>query len=214
MAENLITQAELESYAPDLDLTQYNATTISGMINRASKRLAKMAGVEGFFTASVSAETDRARINASGELIISFRRRPVAQGGVSAIALKTVDVNQDLTLQSGGSDIYFIPAGGRYLIYPSNYLISHGTGLISLRNANLLYEVSYTGGYATDIADIPSDLKEATTLMIRDSQYNPAGLKSFSQGSYSETRSADGSTPFSTKAREILEDGDYVRMVV
>lgn len=217
MAENLITQEELQARAPDLDLSQYNATTVSGMISSASEQVRKYCNVDGFFQAAVTSESERVRINSQGDLMISFRRRPVAQGAVSAIRLVTVDISQSLTLQSGGGDIYYIVNPGTYMIYPSNYVISHGRGLLSLRAANLIYQIDYTGGYATDVADLPDDLKQATVLMVRDAfaaQYNPTGVRSFSQGSYSQTNAPDGLSTFVKQARSILDSGNYVRMVV
>lgn len=217
MAENLITQSELESYAPDLDLSQYNSATISGMIGRASERVRKYCNVEGFFKMAVTAERDKALINPQGEMVISFRRRPVVAADVSAIRLVTVDVSQDLTLTSGGSSIFFIPNPGTYMIYPSNYLIAHGTGLISLESANLFYEIDYTGGYATDVADLPDDLKEATTLMIRsliNKRLNPIGANSFTQGRVSMSFGADGMDNNVKEAHEILNQGSYVRRVI
>jgi len=217
MAENLITQAEIESYAPDLDLSAYSATTISGMINRASTRIQNFCNVDGFFKTAVIAERDRAQISPNGDLTISFRRRPVLDGDVSAIRLVGTEINQSLTLTSGGSSIYFIQTPGTYLIYPSNYLISHGRGLISLDSADLFYEVDYVGGYATDIANIPGDLKEACTLYIRSmtaKKFNPAGASSISQGTVSLGFSGNktGKDQNIQEAENILSN--YVRMVI
>lgn len=220
MAENLITQSELEAYAPELDLSQYSAATISGMISRASETIRNYCHVKGFFKVAVVAERDRALISPNGEMTISFRRRPVADGDVSAIRLVGVDINQSLTLESGGDPIYFIQEPGNYLIYPSNYLISHGRGLISKESADLFYEIDYTGGYDTDIADLPPDLKEATTLLLRDmvaKKFNPTGAQSFSQGSvsmsfgYSAGRSKSALV---MQAEDILNAGNYVRRVI
>lgn len=217
MAENLITQSELESYAPDLDLSQYNAATISGMISRASERIKNFCNVDGFFKMAVTAERDKAQINPSGELTISFRRRPVVAADVTAVRLVTVDVSQELTLTSGNSPIFFIPTPGNYMVYPSNYLISHGTGLISLENADLFYEVDYTGGYATDIADLPADLKEAATLYIRSmisKKYNPSGASNFTQGRVSMGFGGNkhGKDQNIQEAESIL--AEYVRRVI
>jgi len=219
MTENLITQNELETYAPDLDLSLYNAATISGMINRASNKVRNYCGVKGFFKAAVTSERDRALINPQGELVISFQRRPVVAADVSAIRLVTVNVNQSLTLLSGGVPVFFIPDPGNYMIYPSNYLTSFGNGLISLQSADLFYEIDYTGGYATDIADLPSDLKEATTLYIRSmlsKKYNSAGASNISQGSVSIGfgGNKNGKDQNIQEAESILDDGDYVRRVM
>lgn len=220
MAENLITQQELEIYAPDLDLSAYSAATISGMITRASERVRQYCNVKGFFKVAVTSERDKALINPQGELVISFRRRPVVAADVSALRLVSVDTVQELSLETNNSPTFFIPDPGVLMIYPSNYLISHGTGLISLENANLFYEVDYTGGYATDVADIPADLKDAVALFFRDAvakKYNPAGAQSFGQGSvnmsfgYSSGRSKSALV---SEAEDILDAGSYVRRVI
>lgn len=220
MAENLITQTELEQYAPDLDLSLFSSATISGMISRASNKVKNYCHVDGFFKAAVTSERDKAQINAQGELVISFRRRPVQDGDVSAIRLVTVDVSQELTLESesDGSRFYFIPDPKTYLIYPSNFLISHGTGLISLDAANLLYEIDYTGGYATDIADIPPELKEAATLYLRsmvNKRLNPSGATSFGQGAINMSfgTNKNGKDQNVQEAESILNEGGFVRVV-
>lgn len=219
-AENLITTDELAEYAPDLDTSQFSTTTLSGMISRASDQIKKYCNVSGFIEASVENERDRARINASGELVISVRRRPLSQGNVSAIRLRQVDVLVDLELTSGSNDIYFVPEGGGYLVYPSNYLISHGTGLITLRGSNVFYEIDYTAGYS----EIPDDLKEAATLWVRhlvQRKKNPLGAESFSQGSFSlrfgGPRGGGDENSINkllAEAKSILNDGDYVRRTI
>lgn len=220
MAENLITQTELEQYAPDLDLSLFSSATISGMISRASNKVKNYCHVDGFFKAAVTSERDRALINAQGELVISFRRRPVQDGDVSAIRLLTTDVNQSLTLELGdtGNYYYFIPNPKTYLTYPSNFLISHGTGLISLDSANLFYEIDYTGGYATDIADIPPELKEAATLYVRslaNKRLNPGGATSFGQGAINMSfgSNKNGKDQNVQEAESILNEGGFVRQV-
>lgn len=217
MAENLITPAELAAYAPELDTSAFSETTISGMIGRASEMARKYCNVDGFILSSVTSETSEMTINPDGELIISFRRRPVAQGDVTRIRLQTVDIDNDLQLQSGaGNDVYFIPTGGRYLIYPSSYLIAHGDGLVPLTNSRLLYNIDYTGGYA----EIPDDLKEAVTLYMRhlvQRRLNPAGAQSFTQGSYSVNYGQGQSgavDQFTLEAQKLLNDGGYVRRVL
>lgn len=208
---NLITNAELAAYAPDLDTSSFDATTISGMISRASSRINKLLDVDGLFTASVTAETGEAVINNKGELIISFRRRPVAVGDISAIRLKSIGVSQALDLVGAdGQPTYFIPSPGNYMVMPSNYLSGVGLGYLSHRTTDLFYEIDYSGGFGTDVSSIPGDIKEAATLMLRDQLYNPGGIKSFSQGSYSESLSDSGKSQFISQARELLQD--YIKV--
>lgn len=220
MAENLITQAELESFAPDLDLSTFSQTTISGMITRASQIITNYCDVDGFFKVAVTNERDRALISPNGDMTISFRRRPVQDGDISAIRLVGVGMNQSLTLENDGSRVYFIPNPKTYVVYPSNYLISMGRGLLHLDSSDLFYEIDYTGGYATDIADLPPDLKEACTLYIRDMvsrKFNPTGAQSFTQGrvsmsfGYSAGRSKSALV---SAAEDILDSGGYARKVI
>ena len=220
MAENLITQTELEQFAPELDLSQYSQATISGMINRASKIIQQYCDVDGFFKMSVTSERERAQISPNGDLTISFRRRPVQDGDISDIRLVGVGMSQSLTLTDNGSRVYFIPNPKTYVIYPSNYLISMGRGLLHLDSSDLFYEIDYTGGYATDIADIPQDLKEAATLYVRDMvarKFNPTGAQSFTQGrvsmsfGYSAGRSKSALV---SAAEDILDSGGYARKVL
>ncbi len=217
MNENLITEQELRDFAPDLDLSSYSTTTISGLIARASKLVADMAHVDGFFKVSVTDEQDRAVVGSNGDLILSFRRRPVVAGAVSALSLNGQGVDRDLTLSSDGEYNYFINNPGNYLVFPSNYLILQGTNLLGVRSAGLFYRASYVGGYATDIANIPVDLKEAATLMVRHlvaRKNNPAGVKSFSQGSISVTYGQKGGEDeFTAEVANILNNGGYVRRV-
>ena len=220
MSENLITQAELESYAPELDLSSYSATTISGMISRASKVITNYCNVEGFFKTAVTAERDRAQISPNGDMTISFRRRPVEDGDINDIRLVGVGMNQSLTLEDGGNRVYFIPNPKTYVVYPSNYLISMGRGLLALDSSDLWYEIDYVGGYATDIADLPTDLKEAATLLVRDMvarKFNPTGAQSFTQGRVSMSfgySSGRSKSALVSAAEDILDSGGYVRVVI
>ncbi len=220
MAENLITQTELEAYAPDLDLSTFSQATISGMISRASKIITQYCDVEGFFKVAVTGERDRALISPNGDMTISFRRRPVQDGDIQDIRLVGVGMSQSLTLEDGGNRAYFIPSPKTYVIYPSNYLISMGRGLLHLDSSDLFYEVDYTGGYATDIADLPEDLKEAATLYIRDMvarKYNPSGAQSFTQGRVSMSfgySSGRSKSALISAAEDILDSGGYARKVI
>jgi hypothetical protein len=74
-------------------------------------------------------------------------------------------------------------------------------------------KISYNGGFTT----IPDDLKYAMILYFRDAyskKFNPAGLRSFSQGSYSETYNNDklGKSRIVLEAEDVLMNGGYVRV--
>lgn len=217
MAENLITVDDLTNYAPDLDTSQFSTTTTSGIITRASEMVRRYCNVDGFLRTAVTAEKDRANINTEGELVISLKRRPVDIADVSAIRLKQVDVDVDLELTSGAQTIPHI-IEGRVLYYPSTFIILHGSGLLGLRGSNLFYEIDYTGGY-NGVTNVPDDLKEAVTLMVRhlvNRKNNRLGAQSFSQGALSiNYGSAKGANDmFVSEAKSILDEGGYVRRVI
>lgn len=212
MNENLITEAELAQYAPDLDTSSY--TTTSGLITRASELVRNYCDVDGFIYSTVTDERDRAYINTSGELIIAPRRAPVQQGDMISIELEVGDVEQTLTLSDSGVSRYKALIDEKLIIYPSNYLIAHGTGLFAFRSKGIISKISYVGGYEV----IPASLKEATVLYVRHlvtRAYNPTGAQQFSQGSYSQTmpvaRLSAGQSTFSIEAQTILEAGGFVR---
>jgi hypothetical protein len=185
---NYIAATDLSAFAPELDTSQYSAATLSGIIGRATAQVNNYCNVKGFEVGIEVAETDRATINSDGELVIAVRRPNIIS--VSAIRLKQGTYSNDLTLTSNGNPIYQIPHPGSRLHYPNSYidtsgtLITAGSRILAIRGANLFYEIDYTGGYVT----IPDDIKEATTLLVRDiiaTRNNQDGVDSFAQGSYS-----------------------------
>jgi hypothetical protein len=217
--EQYIAVTDVEAFAPEIDLSQFSVTTISGMLTQASDNVRRYCNVDGFWQTSVTSERDRAHINAEGDLIISFRRPPVNETDLQAIRLVTVGVNQSLTLTNQGYEVYFIPAPGNYVVYPSNYLISFGRGLLALRGANLFYEVDYLGGYVPAATPgytlLPSVVQEATLLFLRDilaKRYNQFGMDMVSQGSFRmQTRRTNALTMFVDQARDLLDHSNLIR---
>lgn len=219
MAENLITIDDLNNYAPDLDTSSFNTTTTSGIITRASEMVRRYCNVDGFLRTAVTGEKDRANVNTEGELVISLKRRPLTSAAdISAIRLSYVDVDVDLELTDGNSQ--YIPQiiEGRTIIYPSQFIILHGSGLFGLRYSNTFYEIDYTAGY-NGVNNVPDDLKEAVTLMVRhlvNRKNNSLGARSFSQGALSinfgDQKGANDM--FVSEAKTILDEGGYVRRVI
>lgn len=210
---NILTKADIQAYAPELDLSGYDDTTISGMLTRAQQLAVDYCEVSGFDSQTVIAETDHAHVNSDGDLVISTLRRPIQS--VSAIRLKGTNVNVNLGLtDSADNPYYFIPAPGTMVYYPSNFLVSAGVGLIGLRSARLYYEIDYEGGYT----EPPSSLKEAITLYFRDitaTRTNQSGAMSWSQGSMSMSFGAQGQkSKLVLQAEEILSKGSYHRRVI
>jgi len=74
---NILTKADINAFAPELDLSKFSDATISGMLSQAQKRASSFANVTGFELQAVTNETDRAYIDIEGNLQISVRRRPI-----------------------------------------------------------------------------------------------------------------------------------------
>lgn len=218
MANSILSVAEAKLLIPEIDLSAYSDTTISGMLSQATNRAVQFASVNGFDLVTEVNETDRAYINNNGELFISVNRRPIVS--VQSINLKKGGFSTSLTLTGAtGSPLYQIPHPANKLVFPNSYFYLTGTylaggssQLYTLRGAGVFYEITYTGGYAV----IPDDLKYAIMLYFRDiisMRTNPSALGSFSQGSYSETysRNKDGKSPLILQAEDTLMNGNYVR---
>lgn len=214
----ILTKADIQAYAPELDLSAYSDATISGMLSMAEKRAAQFASVDGFDLQTVNNETNRAYISNDGELVISVKRRPIVT--VSAISLVKGGFSTSLVLTQNGTQLYQIPSPGNKLVFPNTYLSMTGTylaggssQLFTLRGAKVMYQMSYLGGWQTP----PDDLKYALILYFRDAfqkQFNTRGLSSFNQGSYSENYAGamKGQSPLIEEAQDVLMNGGYCRM--
>lgn len=222
MSEMLITEQELRDMLPEVDLGQYNTTTISGMIRQASDSIRNFCNVEGFLRANVTAEVGRIHTDPAGEVHFSVRRPKIRQGDLTSLVYKSIGQRQTMVLQQSGSDVYYVDASGYFVTYPNFYRVNFGIGLLSIPTYQMFYEINYVGGYADSVEELPYDLKEACILYMRDilgRRGNPAGVLSFRQGSYSETRgpssgNTDNDTMYVAQANKLLIRGGYQRMVV
>lgn len=217
---SILSVAELKSFAPELDLSQYSDATISGMLSQATERAASASNVTGFDFQAVVNETDRAYISNDGELVISVRRRPIVS--VTSITLTKGGFSTNLVLtDTANNPLYQIPYPSTKLVFPNSYFYLTGTylaggssQLYTLRGAKVFYQMSYTGGHQT----IPDDLKYAVSLYFRDivaKKNNPSGLSSFNQGSYSESYATGdpmGRSPLVKEAESVLRNGGFVRV--
>jgi len=127
-----------------------------------------------------------------------------------------------LTDSATGNPLYQIEYPGNKITFPNSYFYLTGTylaggssQLLTLRGAKTMYQASYTGGYQ----DPPDDLKYAIALYFRDAftkQFNPQGLSSFTQGSYSESyagsNAAKGRGPLIQEAEQVLMNGGFCRL--
>lgn len=234
---NLLTVTDIQNFAPELDLSAYSATTISGMISQAQSRAASFCSVTGFELAQETNERGRALIDNTGTLIISVRRKPIVS--VASITLEKGGFSTALTLNgSNNSPMYQVPYPGNRIHFPNSYFYATGTylaggstQLLSLKGAKLFYNITYSGGYdplaaqntnwnfPTTAPAVPDDLKLALIDYFRDiwsKRNNPAGLSGFTQGSYQEQYSsnAEGKSRIIQEAEDLLMNGDYNRVEI
>lgn len=217
---NYITQDEFAARYPATNLSQFSASTISGMISEASQYVDNFCQVDGFDLRTVIAEKVEATITNTGDFLFYPRRTPVS--AVYSINLSRGSFSLDLTTVSGTGSLVQIPTRGTSFRYPSTFQTSVGTftinDLAALRGENLLATVNYLGGYET----IPGPIKVATMLVLRDmvnrATLNVAGASSVTQGGitikYSEKKDGnnDGKSDDIRDAEVMLQD--YVRRVL
>lgn len=211
---NYITQEEFTQQHPATDLSQYTASTVSGMISEASAYVDNFCQVDGFDLQSVTGEKSEVVITNQGDLQVHPRRFPLLS--ISAIDLKRGTFSLALTLTSGATSLVEIPTSRRYAVYPNTYLTSVGTFTINdlraVRPYDVFAEVDYLGGYQT----IPGPIKVATMLIFRDlvnKRLNVVGASQITQGGitikYAEK--TDGKSDDVRDAETLL--APYVRTV-
>lgn len=191
---------------PEVDFTNYNDTTISGMIQSASSimdnYLQYSLGIE-----TITDEKNEAMVDSEGNLRVFTRKMPVQS--VSALQLKLGTVSLDLQLTTGGTDRYEIPTRGSYVMYPFQEVALTGTfsvqNFYQMRGRTIYTKMTYVAGYAT----IPRDLKDACNLITKDifiRQANPMDLKGTNQGAIGMTFKDGDETRWMKQAKELMND--------
>lgn len=214
MNVNYFNQAEFAARHPEVDLSQYDTTTISGMIGTASARVDQFCEVDGFEYTQVVGEKTPAIITKVGDLKIWPRRPNVTV--VSSITIHRGNYSLALTLTSNGADLLEIPEPKNMILYPYTYLQASGTfstlDLSYLRHWDLYVILNYTAGYPT----LPEAVKQAAMLYFKDmisGRANPLGASSISQGGVSIkfANRDDGKSDAVQDAEQLLQK--YVRVV-
>lgn len=223
ITQNLITVSGFKTRNPDVDVSAWDDTTISGFISTATSSIQGYCQVDGFLTTTVSGERGRTIITNAGDLVIYPRIRPLEQ--ISAIRLVKGGFSTSLTLSGTGGQLYYqMPYPYTFVDYPSSYLAGVGTlsiggsqQLVSLKGAETYYEIDYQGGYPS----VPGDLQDACDLWLRDiliRRLNPLGAQEIRQGSFSysrQLRSSGGGnivdSIYLQQAKGTLNQGGYVR---
>lgn len=207
-----ITVTEFQQMNPEIDFTNYNDTTISGMISRASSQMDNFLQYS-LSVEDIAGEKNEAVITTNGNLQIFPRKFPVVD--VTAIQLKLGTVHLNLNLFAGdGSPRFDIPYRARSILYP--YQEISVTGVLSIRNFYQLrgLEIFTVLDYRAGFDTIPGELKDACNLITKDifiRQANPMDLAGTTQGAISMTfknrggNAGDEDSKWVQDAKQIME---------
>jgi hypothetical protein len=185
---NIITVAQFTAYAPEVDVTQYDAPTLSGMIGDASKMVSDILGYTPVAEVIVD-ELRPGRVATNGDLVIYTEKVPILS--LTSVSLMKGATTVALNLVNGaGVNKYNIDYTKRKIVLPLYEVAITGSLIFSdfyaLRGRDFLTKVTYQAGWA--LADIPGPIRQATILLVRDmiaKKFNQAGASTFSQGGIS-----------------------------
>lgn len=213
---NYITVNEFAEYNPELDLSGYSATTISGMIMRAS------AYMDNYLQYSLSVENivdevSDAVVSPQGDLIVNVMKYPLIS--VSSVGIKVGSNTIYLQLTDGnGLSRLQIPVRKDCFVFPYIDIAWTGTfsvtSFLNMRQYSTYVTTNYRAGYET----IPPDLKDVCNLLAKDifiRQSNPMGMSAMQQGGirmqFKEIGNEKGKSDLKLQAEAILDS--YKRVV-
>jgi hypothetical protein len=185
---NLITVAEFTGSAPDVDVSQFDNPTLSGMISTASQMVADYLQYTPVAEIVVSEEV-QGRIASNGDLVIYTKKVPIQS--VASISILNGATSVSLTLTNGsGVNKYNIDYTQRRIVIPYQEILLQGTPIFTnfyaLRGRSFLTNITYTGGWP--LTEVPATIKQAVILFMRDllsKRYNQSGAQRLSQGGLS-----------------------------
>lgn len=206
---NYITVTEFQEFNPELNFTGYSATTLSGMITRASANCDNYIGYTLPYE-TITREQKEGMVSSDGDLVVFGSKRPIR--AVSEIRLKLGSTIIDVTLTDGnGNERYDITERGDRITIPYQDIALTGTFTINdfalLRGRTFFTQMTYEAGYQ----EIPMDIKDAVNLFAKDifiRQANPMDLQSVNQGAINmnfRTRT-DGKSDFIVDAENKLNE--------
>lgn len=185
---NLVAVADFTAYAPEVDVSRYDNTTLSGIIGDASKMVSDYLLYTPIAEDIVS-ELKEARITSDGDLLIFPNKLPVNSVSSISISKGATDVSINL-VDGSGNPKYNIDYSKRKILYPYGEISLTGvpifTDFYALRGSHFYTKISYNGGWA--YASLPGTIKQACFLFIREilsKRYNTSGATQISQGGIS-----------------------------
>ncbi len=206
---NIITTIEFAQYAPEIDTSRYTDTTVSGFIGMASEQVNQYLGYSPLAEDIVN-ERRNSKITSEGDLLVFPTKVPIIT--VSSLSIVKGAVTISLPLTDGNSlPRYTIDFTGRNLRLVGGYAIFTGypmvTNFYALKGQQFYTSMDYRAGY--EIGQIPSSIKLATSLFVRDiiaRSYNTTGATMIRQGgitiSYSDNK--EGESDLVRDAKHLL----------
>lgn len=209
----IITVNELKTFAPEINLTQYDDPTISGYILQASQIVSDYIDYTPMAEYVVD-EIAQGRISTRGDLVIFPQKVPIQS--VQSIQIVRGGTSIDVGLTDGNNNTrYNIDWQKRKILYPHEEVTLSGAVVFidfwQLKQTTFYTKISYRGGF--EVSELPLSIKQATILVLRDlfsKQYNRAGASEISQGGISlRFNMSKDSTSFMKQAKDLLNP--YIR---
>lgn len=196
---NLITTADFQAYAPEVDISQYTEPTLSGMISQASAMVSDYLDYSPVLE-TITDESKKGMVTTDGDLLIFPNKLPVQSVSSIGVYKGTTTVSITLT-DSAGNNRYNIDYTKRNVRVPWGEVAITGNPVFNnffqLRGLEFYTKMTYQGGWA--YSELPRAIKQATILYVRDiisRKYNPQGASRISQGAITIefAQRKDGST--------------------
>lgn len=213
---NIITVGEFTQFAPEVDLSQYDQPTISGMIGQASQAITDIL-LYSPYAEDIVDEVRKGIVRSNGDLIIYPSKLPIAT--ISGVSIARGATTLTVNINSGTTPRYNIDFNRRKVTFPWQEMLLQGTAVFTnfyaLRGSDFYTKLTYRGGW--EPSALPQTIKQACVLLVRDlltPRYNQMGASRIQQGSLSFSYSAGSNSQEQSKfykdAKRLL--APYVRI--
>jgi len=181
-----ISTQDFKAYNPEIDITLYTSTTLSGIITQASAYIDDFLGYS-LLREDISNEKCSGMVDADDNLVIYTNKRPL--NSVSSVKIVKGTYSGTVALTSSGKATYDIPTTKDRIIFPGADVTLETVSIIdwgALRTTSFFTEISYNAGYYG--YEIPQPIQRACALLTMDilvRKQNIAGASEIRQGGIS-----------------------------
>lgn len=186
---NYISTTQFKAYNPEVDVTLYSNTTLSGMISRASNEIDDFLGYS-LLREDITTEKLEGMVDSDNNLVIITHKRPINSISEVKIVKGTYSGTIDLT-DGAGNTKYDISRKKERVVFPGADITMTTVSIIdwgALRTTNFWVTISYNAGYYG--YEIPEPIQQATQLWVMDiiaRKQNISGATSIRQGGIAMT---------------------------